>query len=246
MAWSPRELAELAGTTVNTVRHYHRTGLLEDPERRHNGYKQYEVRHLVSLLRIRRLASLGVPLSEIGRLSAGGEHSPDMLRELDAELGKNIRRLQEARRQIDAILREDAPAHGPVGFESVASHLSEADSSMIHIYTQLFDAGALADVQKMVEADSDGLGRVIDRLPADADDATRQGLAERLAATLAQDYRDYPWLRHPAAHLAKGGRITAQTFADAITELYNPAQLDVIVRANAIAVDLFTTDDPDR
>ena len=31
MAWSTRELAELAGTTVNTIRHYHALGLLERP-----------------------------------------------------------------------------------------------------------------------------------------------------------------------------------------------------------------------
>jgi DNA-binding transcriptional MerR regulator len=33
MAWSTRELAELASTTVNTIRHYHRLGLLAEPER---------------------------------------------------------------------------------------------------------------------------------------------------------------------------------------------------------------------
>jgi DNA-binding transcriptional MerR regulator len=42
MAWSTPQLAELAGATVNTIRHYHRLGLLDEPERRHNGYKQYE------------------------------------------------------------------------------------------------------------------------------------------------------------------------------------------------------------
>ena len=56
MEWSTRELAALAGTTVNTVRHYHAVGLLEVPERRHNGYKQYRVHHLVRLIRLRRFA----------------------------------------------------------------------------------------------------------------------------------------------------------------------------------------------
>lgn len=55
MAWSTRELAEMAGTTVKSVRLYHQRGLLEEPERSPNGYKKYEVRHLVDLLRIRRL-----------------------------------------------------------------------------------------------------------------------------------------------------------------------------------------------
>ncbi len=47
MTWSTRELATLAGTTVNTVRHYHRVGLLDEPQRMSNGYKQYGVAHLV-------------------------------------------------------------------------------------------------------------------------------------------------------------------------------------------------------
>lgn len=142
MAWSTRELAELANTTVNTVRHYHRVGLLDQPERRYNGYKQYEVRHLVRLLRIRRLAELGVPLSQMHELSEGADGSPDVLRELDAELQRSIERLQAARADIAAILDHQAPADGPGGFESVASRLSARDSSMIHIYSQLFDVDA--------------------------------------------------------------------------------------------------------
>jgi DNA-binding transcriptional MerR regulator len=37
MAWSTRQLAELTGTTLRTVRHYHDVGLLEEPKRRANG-----------------------------------------------------------------------------------------------------------------------------------------------------------------------------------------------------------------
>lgn len=235
MPWSTRELAELAGTTVNTVRHYHRVGLLDEPERRSNGYKQYGVGHLVSLLRIRRLADLGVPLSGIGDVSAGADRVPDVLRDLDAELRASIERLTKAREDITAILREQSPAHAPAGFASVASRLSEADSSMIHIYTQLYDEEALADIQKMAEADTDGLSADIDQLSADADEETRQALAERLAGTLAQYLVDYPWLTDPAAHLSKSGLVTAETFTEAVAELYNPAQLDVLVRANALA-----------
>lgn len=65
MAWSTRQLAELAGTTVKAVRHYHKIGLLEEPHRTSNGYKQYDVRHLLSLLRITRLTDLDMPLAQI-------------------------------------------------------------------------------------------------------------------------------------------------------------------------------------
>ncbi len=38
MAWNTRQLAELAGTTLRTVRHYHGIGLLAEPERGADGH----------------------------------------------------------------------------------------------------------------------------------------------------------------------------------------------------------------
>lgn len=150
VTWSTRQLADLAGTTVNTVRHYHRLGLLEEPDRRVNGYEQYGVRHLVKLLRLRRLVELGVPSARIGEVGAGGQDGSRALREVDAELLRQIGRLQRARTDIAAILRQDAPADVPAGFEEVgarmSARMSEADTSMIHLYTQLYDEEALADV----------------------------------------------------------------------------------------------------
>ncbi|GAA4208690.1 MerR family transcriptional regulator [Streptosporangium oxazolinicum] len=235
MTWSTRELAQLAGTTVNTVRHYHRLGLLDEPERRYNGYKQYGVQDLVRLLRIRRLAELGVPLSRIGEVGADGDIAPEALRQVDAALAADIARLQRARSDIATILRDSAPADAPAGFESVAARLSGSDSSMIHIYGQLYDEDAMADLLRMVEADTDPLGEDVDALPPDADEATRQRLAEKLAPTIARYLIDYPWLSDPAAHLSKSEHVTRQTFIDAVIGLYNTAQIDVLRRASILA-----------
>ncbi|GAA4188606.1 MerR family transcriptional regulator [Streptosporangium oxazolinicum] len=235
MAWSTREIAQLAGTTVNTVRHYHRLGLLDEPERRYNGYKQYGVQDLVRLLRIRRLAELGVPLSRIGEVGADGDIAPEALRQVDAALAADIARLQRARSDIATILRDSAPAGIPAGFESVAARLSGSDSSMIHIYGQLYDEDAMADLLRMVEADTDPLGEDVDALPPDADEATRQRLAEKLAPTIARYLIDYPWLSDPAAHLSKSEHVTRQTFIDAVVRLYNTAQIDVLHRASILA-----------
>ncbi|MFD0852085.1 MerR family DNA-binding transcriptional regulator, partial [Actinomadura adrarensis] len=35
------ELAALVGVSTRTVRHYHHLGLLPEPERRANGYREY-------------------------------------------------------------------------------------------------------------------------------------------------------------------------------------------------------------
>ncbi|MFJ4225881.1 MerR family transcriptional regulator [Microbacterium sp. NPDC089695] len=241
MAWSTRELAERAGTTVNTIRHYHRLGLLEQPETEYNGYKQYEVHHLVSLLRIRRLADLGVPLSEIHAVRAGADSTPQTLRALDAELEETIRRAERARADIAAILRDEVPADTPAGFEAVAGRLSETDTSILHIYTQLYDKTALADIQRIAE-DVDDVSADLDQLPADADEATREQLVARLAVSLARNLRDYPWLNDPASHLARRPAVSSQTMIEALQELYNPAQLDVLGRAHIAARELVQPD----
>jgi DNA-binding transcriptional MerR regulator len=234
VAWSTSELATLAGTTVNTIRHYHRLGLLEEPDRRHNGYKQYETLDLVRLLRIRRLAELGVPLSRIKELSTG---SPEALHQVDVDHAAAIERLEKARQGIAAILSENAPPDTPPGFEPVAGRLSEADRSLIHIYTQVFDDQALADMRHAVENDNDdAVSADFDALPADADAATRQNLAEKYAPSLVRTLRNYPWMDNDAmAHVSKGKSVTRQTFIDALRELHNEAQLDVIHRAKELA-----------
>lgn len=239
MTWSTRELADLAGTTMNTIRHYHRLGLLDEPERRLNGYKQYRVQHLVRLLRIRRMAALGVPLSQVAPVGADTQNMAEVLQALDAELEVSIERLQQARTDIEVILREDAPADAPAGFVSVASHLSESDSSILHVYAQFYDEEAMADLRRMVEVDAAALtlGDQIAALPADADEATRQRLAEQLAPTLVQNLIDYPWLSDPAGHLSKSQQLAQQTLIEAVGELYNPAQINVVERAGAIALE---------
>ncbi|WAP51502.1 MerR family transcriptional regulator [Arthrobacter sp. ATA002] len=233
MAWSTRELAELAGTTVNTVRHYHRLGLLEEPDRRYNGYKQYEARHLVSLLRIRRLAGLGVPLSQMHEV--GAHSTPEILRDVDTELKKSIERLQEARAHIAAVIAHQAPADVPAGFEAVATRMSENDNAVIHLMTRMYAAEELADLQRMTADESDDTGPDLDGLPADADEATRQELAGRMAEVLSRNLVEYPWLNDPASHRFGEGRFTAETVGDVLAGLYNPAQLDVMMRAGVLA-----------
>lgn len=60
--------AQAARTTARTVRHYHQLGLLPEPSRRANGYREYEFTDLVRLLRITWLARAGIPLAKIGDL----------------------------------------------------------------------------------------------------------------------------------------------------------------------------------
>jgi len=67
-------------------------------------------------------------------------------------------------------------------------------------------------------------------LPADSDDTTRQHLADRMAGPMAALLAQHP---APAALAPQGAGqpAVARTVIDAMLDLYNPAQLDVLARA---------------
>jgi DNA-binding transcriptional MerR regulator len=59
------EVADLVGVSTRAVRHYHQLGLLPEPTRRPNGYRQYGLRDAILLARIHRLTELGLSLDEV-------------------------------------------------------------------------------------------------------------------------------------------------------------------------------------
>ncbi|MGW7439882.1 MerR family transcriptional regulator [Streptomyces sp. NPDC054849] len=62
------QAAAYVGVTIKTVRHYHRLGLVAEPERDGSGYRRYRSGELFRLVQVRTLAAAGVPLAEIGDL----------------------------------------------------------------------------------------------------------------------------------------------------------------------------------
>lgn len=95
------QLATYADVTVRTIRHYHQIGLLDEPARDHSGYRRYDSRHLIRLVRVRTLAAAGVPLARIGSLlDASGDTFDEAIGGIDAELRARIRQLREHRRRL--------------------------------------------------------------------------------------------------------------------------------------------------
>ena len=68
------EVERRCGMERANIRFYEREGLLA-PERRENGYREYTEENVQTLLRIRLLRSLRVPLEEIGALNAPDDYS---------------------------------------------------------------------------------------------------------------------------------------------------------------------------
>lgn len=107
------ELAELAGVTVRTLRHYHQTGLLPEPSRSPGGYRDYDVGDLVRLLRITRMTALGVPLSVLPAMLDDPAVAEELLDELDSQAAADIEALVARRASIAALRRSGAPPDLP-------------------------------------------------------------------------------------------------------------------------------------
>ncbi|MFC8922111.1 MerR family transcriptional regulator [Cellulosimicrobium sp. NPDC057127] len=233
MAWSTRQLAEIAGTTVNTVRHYHQVGLLAEPERAANGYKQYGVPHLVRLLRIRRLAGLGVGLSQIAALDADGTDLFDEIEKIDRNLRVTIEQLERARAEIALVLAHRAPVDVPGGFAELSPHLSDTQRSLLAIYATVFDERTV-DALRQVLLRREPTDVELERLPADADEHQVDDLAQRMVPVVRRLDAEFPELSDPLQRSPLGPASAGATLAHALAELYNPAQRQVLQRLDAL------------
>lgn len=235
MAWSTREIAELAGTSLRAVRHYHEVGLLEEPERRANGYKQYGVAHLVRLLRIKRLVDLGFSLSQIAAMGDADDHPEEALRALDAELAATIERLQRARVELGLILHQAAPTDLPpeLGSAAAATPMTKTDRSFLVVISRVLGPQGMKAYVDMLQSTSvEQSSSEFDDLPADADEPTRQAVAEGLAEVTRTLYEEHPGLLELDADAPGGSRHAWITAGKALIDLYNPAQLDVLRRVH--------------
>ena len=169
------EVAKLAGVSVRTLRHYHSLGLLVEPERLPNGYRNYTTADLARLLRIKRLASLGFPLARIGEIlndmDAASEELSDekagsvttaALDELDRDLALQIENLKQQRQIIAQLKAERLSPDVPIRFARILQSLAQLKGSeelSSYSRTVLVLVGHLYN-----EVELDELERVIDVL----------------------------------------------------------------------------------
>ncbi|WP_018653168.1 MerR family transcriptional regulator [Actinomadura flavalba] len=232
MAWSTQQLADLAGTTVKAIRYYHEIELLDVPERRLNGYKQYEVRHLVRLLQIRRLSDLGIPPSEMAAMARADAEPDEAIRVLDAELEATIARLTRVRAELGILLQHRAPAYTPPAFAPVSRDLTPRQRALLMVYSTVLSESSLEKFREQL-ADPHETDEEFEALPADADDAAIDALVERMLPVLVEARTKDPWSQNPAADSPVGAEQAERTMAEAMAQLYNPAQREVLKRLNA-------------
>ncbi|MFE7276739.1 MerR family transcriptional regulator [Streptomyces sp. NPDC057623] len=152
------ELAAAVGVTTRTVRHYHHQGLLPEPERRPNGYRDYTLRHAVVLARIRRLTELGLGLAEVRDVLAedAGKDLVEVLTELDEDLARQEASVRERRARLRALLETEGglPAEGPV-----SPRLTALFQDMAHVLPDSPMAAKDREMLALIETTADPEGR---------------------------------------------------------------------------------------
>jgi len=109
------ELAGLVGISTRAIRHYHHVGLLPEPARTANGYREYSLRDAVELAR-----DAGRDLAEI-------------LRELDADLARQEAGLRQRRARLAQLLRQAEAGGKPSEQAPVSPGLTELFDRMARI-----------------------------------------------------------------------------------------------------------------
>ncbi|MEU1815891.1 MerR family transcriptional regulator [Streptomyces roseifaciens] len=100
------QAAAFVRVTVKTVRHYHKLGLVVEPERDSSGYRRYGSGELLQLVQVRTLAAAGVPLAEIGPMLGAdaarfGEALADVERQLTERIDELVARRDTLHRLAD-------------------------------------------------------------------------------------------------------------------------------------------------
>ncbi|MFD7420307.1 MerR family transcriptional regulator [Streptomyces californicus] len=234
MTWSTRQVAELAGTTLKTVRHYHKLGLLDEPERSANGYKRYGVKHLVRLMGIRRLVDLGVQLADVPSVQAADGRAEQILRTLDGELARNIERQQRMRREIAAVLDDGASLGLPPEFGAAASDLPQPQQALLVAYSSILTPRAMSVIREQFAAPRDDSATEFEQLTEDATEEERDRLARLLAAEARRQQEAHPFIADLDASSRRDGAVARSVVAQALAEFSNTAQLDVLRRMHAL------------
>ncbi|MFI9594412.1 MerR family transcriptional regulator [Nonomuraea sp. NPDC052265] len=235
------ELAALVGVSTRTVRYYHHLGLLPEPERLPNGYREYRLRDAVRLARVRHLAGLGLSLEELrdALTDDRGADFREALRELDADLARQQEAIAARRARLAALLAQpDLSTESMVSPDAAAvlrdlggggSVFGAFDHELLTLATMLSDEQGQANLAELMRPMTDP-GRL------DAGHALYRRLDE-LAGAQAGDERVGPLAEDMAAHIpdelaamVPSGPGADLSWMEAMTEELSPAQAEVLRR----------------
>ena len=113
------KIAKQAGISVETIRFYERKGLLQEPQRKESGYRQYQEEDVRKLVFIQHAKNLGFSLNEIRDLMSLQTDSKSTSREVKdlaehklQDIEEKIKMLQRMRRTLKHLV-DKCPGKGP-------------------------------------------------------------------------------------------------------------------------------------
>ncbi|WP_418961039.1 MerR family transcriptional regulator [Streptomyces tritici] len=211
--WSIGELAERAGVTVKTVRHYSDRGLLPEAGRSGGGHRRYGPEALERLRLIRSLRTLGLPVPEVARVLADedGEVLEGVVEGRLRELGAQRAALRWREAAL-TLVRDCAPEERAERLRLVgAVPVPPSTEALARFWRRWLPPRMPARVVATV------LERTVPQPPEDP--STGQVLAfARLHALVAAPCGGGE-RRQPAAHLADGGHRPAVLY-EGLDEAY--------------------------
>ena len=231
------QLANYAGVTVRTVRHYHAKGLLPEPSRDASGYRRYDAAAVVALVRIRTLADAGVPLSRVEELlTADEEQFAAAIDDIDDRLRAEIRDRQHHRERVAQLAAGDRLALPPEAVEYL-DRLRELDiperaiemerDAWILVAAQIPDQMPVLMALKQAQLDDPAVTEMYTDLVAsvdwDADDPRLAAVADRLVEMFEADAEQ--WM---------DADIAAFDLADELVELLDQVFLDAVPSARRL------------
>lgn len=99
------EVAKRAEVGIETIRFYERKGLLDEPDRRPSGYRQYEESVIARLQFIRRAKELGFTLSEINELLGLWFDTNTKCCDVHKKAAKKIEEIEDKVRSLNGMKR---------------------------------------------------------------------------------------------------------------------------------------------
>lgn len=184
-----KELADLTGTTVRTIRYYHQIDLLPVPEKR-DGARDYDLVHVARLARIRWLAQAGIPLAGVAtmlgdRTPAAASAPADRRREsVLADLRAGVEGLDQQLLELRA--QRDRMQQLIMSVER-DGHLSPMPAPMVVFYERMETRAADERTRRVIRQERDFLELAFYRGDMPAESAvvyqklTESGLAESIA-----------------------------------------------------------------
>jgi len=100
------ELAESAGVSTDTVRHYERNGVIPKPRRAANGYRLYRSGALEQIVLVRRAIAVGFTLKELAEIFAERDKGNPPCRKVRAIAARKLADLENHLREVKILHAE--------------------------------------------------------------------------------------------------------------------------------------------